>query len=152
MYYISSTAVLKNTERSSRYRLALIVDGDRDEDHLGLVSEVRDLPMDTSSSFAPDSIGMSLGIAGFVKLYAGEKISIEVESQTDNNYLITTFSSWTFHYIGRAGSAPAYLAQLTQNVNTAGGLTNWRTTGDSRLFRTLSGTHLLLDPLYLSQN
>lgn len=131
IYYISSTVTIEMP--NGRFRLALIVNDDRREENLGLVSEMNGLPTNNAAS---------MGIAGFVKLFAGESISIEVEAESDTDgWIIQTFSSFTFHYIGRPGSAPAYLAQPAQDVPaaTTGVIRDWKTTQSTQVFKSLSG-------------
>ncbi len=96
-----------------------------------------------------------LNFAGFVSLRAGENIAVYAYSSIDSAWSIKSQSSFTFHYFGRFGSTPAFLAHpmasLTMNNPTTANINTWRTTGRGGLFQSLTGIILNIIPLLITK-
>lgn len=130
IYFVSASVSVSNID-NGKFTFALIVNGDTEDTKIGL-----------KSSLEQYSGGRhTLAISGFVKLYAGETVSIQLHSSTDTSYAIERASSFSFHNIGPPGSVPAYLAQVRDDTpfNSDSVIKPWITEGRAKLYRSLSG-------------
>ena len=110
------------------------MDEKTDKDKIPLLSSIKGLPGQRQT----------LSVSAFIKLHAGELVSVHIESSSDTSWVISKKSSFTFHFVGPPSSIPAYLAQVSTD-NSFGSntvLKPWVTEGRAQLYRSLSGIYI----------
>ena len=79
-------------------------------------------------------------LAGFVKVFAGERLTLQVKGGLGNK--VVKSSTFTVHFIGPPGAVPAYLGQVDSNTQIKSGtiIQPFIIEGRAKLYRSLSGT------------
>ena len=135
IYYATAIAPIDGIDSATELALALVNGDDSNENSFGLISKQQSVATETT-----------LSIAGFVKIYAGQQITVQVKG-TAPSYKVLSSSSFSLHYIGPTGAVPAYLAQLDgdQQLPRAGTgtdtdlINSFITEGRAKLYTSLSG-------------
>lgn len=132
IYYATAVVPFREISTVSEVSLALVNGDDNDENRFGLISK-------------QNGVGAraTLAIAGFVKIYAGQRITVQVKGTT--SYVVTGSATFSLHYIGPTGAVPAYLGQLdnTLSFNSGDIIKPFITEGRAKLYRSLSGKNTL---------
>ena len=95
-----------------------------------------------TETFLPQSSqSLSLHTSGFVRLDAGDKVAIHVQSTSDSTWILNSESGFSLAYIGAPLSIPAFMATPIQSIQYARTgwfeLTGpWRTSGVNSLFNS----------------
>jgi hypothetical protein len=129
IYYASGVVPIDASSTSAEYSLALVNNDVTVEDQIGLKSTVSK----TAGRKA------TLAISGFVKLFAGEKITLEVKGSA--GFEVDKAATFSFHFIGPPGAVPAYLGQVNEELTVPSGqiIKPFITEGRAKLYRSLSG-------------
>ena len=131
IYYATAIAPVNNINTVTEVSLALVNGDDSNEDSFGLLSK----------QHGAGNVA-TLSIAGFVKIYAGQKITVQVKGTA--NFEVSSSASFSLHYIGPTGAVPAYLAQVDSNIalDNDAFIKPFITEGRAKLYRSLSGNQL----------
>ena len=135
IYYATAITPITSVDTATELSLALVNGDDSNEDSFGLLSKQQSVATETT-----------LSIAGFVKIYAGQIITVQVKGSA--TFKVLSSASFSLHYIGPTGAVPAYLAQLdatqqmtNDNTGTTGSdlIKPFITEGRAKLYTSLSG-------------
>ena len=119
------------THAGGTYILALVINGKQNDEEIGLKAAHKMLQ--------PES--QMLSVSGFIKLNAGETLTVMVNSVKAQVFDVSKSSTFTYHYIGPPNSIPSYLAQVENEMQVKSNeyITPWITDGRAKLFKSLSG-------------
>ena len=129
IYYVTASVPLEVTSLTDEFSLALVNNDDKDENQLGLKSSFKGL----------EGSKHTLTLAGFVKVFAGERLTLQLKSVIGT----TVYKSATFtvHFIGPPGAVPAYLGQVDSEISVTSTdiIKPFIVEGRAKLYRSLSG-------------
>ena len=129
IYYTTTSIPIENGLPGTEIQLALVNGDDTNENDFSLLSRQQVI---TGGK-------ITISVNGFIKVYAGQKITVQVKGEAQ--FKTTVKSHFSLHFIGPTGAVPAYLAQVDSDISFNNGsiIAPFITEGRAKLYRSLSG-------------
>jgi hypothetical protein len=139
IYFISAVVPVSGVGED-KISLALVINGKTNRNELSLLSEYKSM-VDGEQTIT---------LSGFVKMYADEKMSIQVfkSSAGTSKFSVSQYGSLTFHFVSRTRAVSSFLAHLESPLTVKSSDTTvqlgssananplWQTSDSSHLFQS----------------